>query len=128
MDGIRVDNSFGLGPENFMSLFSVRDASGMGASALDDINPEFERCDVALVIGISPAGIDFKAVDGMLCHIIVLFIGPAAQPDKHHKVLSRFTHLLSDGELRSALIESQTVDNVIEILAGWDREDDEEGL
>ena len=84
--------------------------------------------DVALVIGISPAGIDFKAVDGMLCHIIVLFIGPAAQPDKHHKVLSRFTHLLSDGELRSALIESQTVDNVIEILAGWDREDDEEGL
>ncbi len=40
VDGIRVDNSFSQGPENFNSLFSVRDAGGMGSSALDDINPE----------------------------------------------------------------------------------------
>ena len=84
--------------------------------------------DVALVIGITPTGIDFKAADGMLCHIFILFIGPEAQPDKHHKVLSRFTKLLSDGELRSALIESPTVDSVIEILAAWERDDDDEGL
>ena len=84
--------------------------------------------DVALVIGIAPKGIDFKAGDGMLCHIFVLFIGPSEQPDKHHKVLSRFTKLLSDGALRSALIEAPTIDSVIEILAAWERDDDDESL
>ena len=84
--------------------------------------------DVALVLGISHTGIDFKAVDGMLCHIIVLFIGPAAQPDKHYKMLSRFTKLLSAGELRSALAEARTENEVINILDEWGRDDEEEGL
>ena len=38
VDGIRVDNSFGLGPANGITGF--RDAGGSGGSALDDINPE----------------------------------------------------------------------------------------
>ena len=38
VDGIRVDNSFGLGPDNGFAGF--RDAGGSGGSALDDINPE----------------------------------------------------------------------------------------
>ncbi len=37
VDGIRVDKSFGLGPDNGISGF--RDAGGQGGSALDDINP-----------------------------------------------------------------------------------------
>jgi TonB-linked SusC/RagA family outer membrane protein len=37
VDGIRVDNSFGLGPDNGFAGF--RDAGGSGGSALDDINP-----------------------------------------------------------------------------------------
>ena len=40
VDGIRVDNSFGLGPDNFVSFFQTQDYTGVGASALDDINPE----------------------------------------------------------------------------------------
>ena len=38
VDGIRVDNSFTLGPDNGFDGF--RDAGGSGGSALDDINPE----------------------------------------------------------------------------------------
>ncbi len=38
VDGIRVDNSFGLGPDN--GFDGWRDAGGSGGSALDDINPE----------------------------------------------------------------------------------------
>lgn len=78
--------------------------------------------DVALVMGISPAGIDFKAVDGVLCHIFVLFICPVHQPDKHLKILTRITKLLSDGELRSALVETRTPDEVLATLHRWETE------
>ena len=41
VDGIRVDNSFGLGPENgYSDGGGSRDSGGSGGSALDDINPE----------------------------------------------------------------------------------------
>ena len=40
VDGIRVDSFCSLGPENFPGILNGRDASGSGASALDDINPE----------------------------------------------------------------------------------------
>ncbi len=39
VDGIRVDNFCSLA-ENFPGILNGRDASGSGASALDDINPE----------------------------------------------------------------------------------------
>ena len=80
---------------------------------------------VVMVMGISPEGVDFKAVDAALCHIFVLLISPASQPDKHLKLLSRITKLLSDGELRSALMETRTPEEVLETLHKWEiRKDD----
>lgn len=72
--------------------------------------------DVALVMGISPDGIDFNAVDGALCHIFVLLISPARQPDRHLKILGRLSKLLKDGELRTALVEAHTPDEVLQTL------------
>ena len=81
--------------------------------------------DVAVVMGISPGGIDFRAVDNMLCHIFVLLLSPRAQPEKHLKLLSRFTKLLSGGELRSALLEVRTPEDLLDTLQEWDdREND----
>ncbi len=81
--------------------------------------------EVAMVMGISPEGIDFKAVDGALCHILVLLISPASEPDKHLKLLSRITKLLSDGKLRSALMEAGTPEEVLEILHRWETPEDD---
>ncbi|UCD37194.1 MAG: PTS sugar transporter subunit IIA [Fidelibacterota bacterium] len=78
--------------------------------------------EVALVMGISPDGIDFKAVDGALCHIFILLLSPEQQPDKHLKLLGRITKLLSDGSLRSALVETSTPGEVLEILRKWETE------
>ncbi|UCH09371.1 MAG: PTS sugar transporter subunit IIA, partial [Fidelibacterota bacterium] len=72
--------------------------------------------DVVLVMGISPDGIDFNAVDGALCHIFVLLISPARQPDRHLKILGRLSKLLKDGELRTALVEAHTPDEVLQTL------------
>lgn len=76
--------------------------------------------DVAVVIGISPGGINFRAVDNMLCHIFVLLISPRDQPEKHLKLLSRFTKLLSGGQLRSTLLEARTAEDLLDTLQDWD--------
>lgn len=99
---------------------------GKGVALPHGLSDKVEN--VAVVLGISPAGIDHKAVDGLLCHIFVLFIGPTSQPEKHHKLLSRFTKLLSEGELRSALMEVKTPEEALATLAEWDPEEDEEEI
>lgn len=81
--------------------------------------------EVALVMGISPEGVDFNAVDGALCHIFVLLISPAGQPDKHLKILSRISKHLSDGEQRSALIDATAPGQVLEILRSWEAEEED---
>ncbi len=81
--------------------------------------------DVVMVLGISPEGIDFNAVDGALCHIFVLLISPTSQPQKHLKLLTRLTKLLSDGELRTAMIETTTPEEAIEILYKWEVGEDD---
>lgn len=81
--------------------------------------------EVAMVMGISLEGIDFKAVDGALCHIFVLLISPASEPAKHLKLLGRITKLLSDGKLRSALMEARTPEEVLETLHRWEIPEDD---
>ena len=80
---------------------------------------------VALVLGISPAGVDFNAVDGALCHIFVLLISPAREPEKHLKILSRLSKYLSEGEQRSTLIDAATPGQVLEILRKWEAEEED---
>ena len=76
--------------------------------------------DVVVAMGISVEGIDFKAVDDMLCHIFILFISPSSNPEKHLKLLSRFAKLLGNGELRSTLMEADTPARVLAILHSWE--------
>jgi mannitol/fructose-specific phosphotransferase system IIA component (Ntr-type) len=82
--------------------------------------------EVAMVLGISPEGIDFNAVDGALCHIFVLLISPAQEPDKHLKLLSRLSKYLSDSEQRSALVDATTSEQVLEILRVWEAAEEED--
>jgi mannitol/fructose-specific phosphotransferase system IIA component (Ntr-type) len=81
--------------------------------------------EVALVLGISPAGVDFNAVDGALCHIFVLLISPAREPEKHLKLLSRLSKYLSEGEQRSMLIDAATPEQVLEVLRTWEAEEED---
>jgi mannitol/fructose-specific phosphotransferase system IIA component (Ntr-type) len=76
--------------------------------------------EVALVMGVSPNGVDFKAVDGALCHIFVLLISPASQPDRHLKILGRISKLLKDGELRTTLVEAPSPEAALETLRKWE--------
>ena len=96
---------------------------GKGVALPHGLSPNVE--DLALVVGISPGGIDFKAVDGVLCHIFVLLVSPVDHPDSHLKTLGRFSKLLGDSDLRSALLDTRTPEEVIATLEEWDSPPDD---
>ena len=76
--------------------------------------------DIAMVVGISGEGVDFKAVDGALCHIFLLLVSPAQEPDKHLKILGHVSKLLGDSELRSALMSTHTAGEVLATFTKWE--------
>ena len=101
-------------------------AVGKGIALPHGLSSEID--DVQVVLGISIDGIEFRAVDNLLCHIFILLVSPESQPEKHLKLLSRFTKLLRDGVLRSALMEARTPDQVLELLSEQENLADEDSL
>ena len=101
-------------------------AVGKGIALPHGLSNEIDE--VQVVLGISIDGIEFRAVDHLLCHIFVLLVSPENQPEKHLKLLSRFTKLLRDGVLRSALMEARTPDQVLELLSERENLADEDSL
>ena len=101
-------------------------AVGKGIALPHGLSSEID--DVQVVLGISIDGIEFRAVDNLLCHIFILLVSPESQPEKHLKLLSRFTKLLRDGVLRSALMEARTPDQVLELLSERENLTDEDSL
>ena len=118
-------------PENCLQTILRRErrmstAVGKGVALPHGLSNEID--DVQLVLGISIDGIEFRAVDNLLCHIFILLVSPEIQPEKHLKLLSRFTKLLSDSELRSSLLEARTPDHVLELLNERENLADEDSL
>ncbi len=84
-----------------------------------------EVSEVVAVMGLSRTGIEFKAVDNLPCHIFVLLICPGSDPDKHHKLLSRFNRVLNDGKLRTDLLAANDAEAVVKVLNDWENTLDE---
>ncbi|HIJ57361.1 MAG TPA: PTS transporter subunit EIIA [Deltaproteobacteria bacterium] len=60
----------------------------------------------AMAVGISQGGIDFNAIDGKPCRIIILFVAPHEEPYIH--TLASISALLKDERARSRLLKSST--------------------
>ncbi|MCK4577487.1 MAG: PTS sugar transporter subunit IIA [Candidatus Marinimicrobia bacterium] len=82
--------------------------------------------EVAVVLGLSREGINYRAVDNMLCHIFILMISPSDKPEKHLKMLSRFSKALDSGSFRSALLAARTPAQAMHVLADLDDGGEEE--
>jgi mannitol/fructose-specific phosphotransferase system IIA component (Ntr-type) len=76
----------------------------------------------AIVIGISPAGIDFDAVDGAPVHIFFLLIGSRQAPGPQLKALARIARLTRRNEFVAGLRAARSVEEVLALLT---REDEE---
>ena len=62
----------------------------------------------AVALGIAREGVDFQAIDGRPTHLVILLVNPANQTRAHIRTLAEIARLLSSGELRSALVRSDS--------------------
>ena len=71
---------------------------------------------LVLAAGVSPAGIDFDALDGKPVHLFFLLIGPESASGAHVKALGRISRLLRREPLRAELVASQSADAFLRVI------------
>lgn len=69
--------------------------------------------EAALTLGVSKAGIDYKALDGTLAHLFFLIAVPDNSNDVHLKLLSYISRKLMHEEVRDRLMSATTYDHVL---------------
>ena len=108
--------------------FELCSAAGRGLAYPNGVSPGL--LNVIPIIGISNNGIPCDSPDGLPCHIIVLTVSPETEPDSHIKFISLFQTMISDAALRADIIDSENIQDVLEIIHNWhaeliDPEDDD---
>ena len=69
------------------------------------------------VLGIKREGVDFESLDGQPAYIFFLLVSPADVSGPHIKALARISRLLKGEEFRKALIQAQTSQAILSIIA-----------
>ena len=75
------------------------------------------------ILGISKPGVDFNSPDGQLCHLILLTLSPEDKPGEHRKFITRFRTMFDNPDVRSQLLDTDTIEDVIEIVKKWEEEE-----
>ena len=71
---------------------------------------------LTIVIGISPEGVDFDALDGELSKIFFLMLAPPDQSGPHIEALSEIARLARSSVFLRTLAGSKTPEEVVELL------------
>ena len=71
-----------------------------------------------LAIGISPAGIDFDALDGNPTHLFFLLLAPPDQAGPHVQALAEIAKLAQSKAFCKALIHADNAEEVVELMQG----------
>ena len=68
----------------------------------------------AVTFGLSKQGVDFKASDGTLAHLLFLISVPEDSDDMHLKVLVTISRKLMHEDVRNKLLKSKSYESVLE--------------
>lgn len=96
-------------------------AAGRGIAYPHATSMEVEE--LVCVLGISKPGVDFNSPDGQLCHLILLTLSPENEPDAHRKFITRFRTMFDNPDVRSQLLDTDKIENIIEIVDKWEEEE-----
>jgi PTS system fructose-specific IIC component len=67
-------------------------------------------------LGIKREGLDFESADGKPTRIVFLLIAELNNPGPHVRALAKLARLLSDPQVRSALINAKTAEEILETI------------
>lgn len=70
----------------------------------------------SIAFGRSSEGVDYQSLDGEPSKLFFMIAAPSDAADSHIEVLSKLTTLLLDDNIREALLNAKTEDEVLEIL------------
>jgi len=71
-----------------------------------------------LAIGVSPAGIDFDALDGNPTHLFFLLLAPPDQAGPHVQALAEIAKLAQSKAFCRALVGAESAEEVVELMKG----------
>ncbi|WP_034763902.1 PTS fructose transporter subunit IIABC [Rossellomorea vietnamensis] len=80
----------------------------------------------AIAFGKSEAGIDYESLDGEPAHLFFMIAATEGANQTHLEALSRLSSMLMDMDVRKALLNAGTEEEVLEIINAHDGEEEEE--
>lgn len=72
--------------------------------------------ELQIIIGRSPGGVDFQAIDGEPVYLFFLLIAPEESTAEHLKALAKIARLTKNNDLRSELIDCKTPQEIIDFI------------
>ena len=69
-----------------------------------------------VAIGISKKGVDYESLDGKPSHLFFMIAAPANSNNSHIELLSKITTLLLEDDIREALVNAKSKEEVLDIL------------
>jgi fructose PTS system EIIBC or EIIC component len=82
--------------------------------------------EAAIVFGKSNEGVNYQSLDGQPAHLFFMIAAPEGANNTHLEALSRLSGLLMREEVRGKLMAATSENEVIDIINGYDEEDEEE--
>ena len=92
--------------------------SAVGRGTAYHYSTSIEINEQLAVFGFSPDGIDYNSPDGQGVHFILLILDTIEQSDLHRKLITRFQHFINDLDCREKVIESQSRDELFDLIQG----------
>ncbi|MCA9293063.1 MAG: PTS sugar transporter subunit IIA [Phycisphaerales bacterium] len=77
---------------------------------------------MSAAIGISAGGVEFNALDKQPVYSFILLLSPASRPDEHLQAMEVIFKNLSQDTFRRFLRQSESVDDVMTLLADADNQ------
>ena len=77
-------------------------------------------------IGISKKGVDYESLDGEPSHLFFMIAAPENSNDSHIELLSKITTLLLEDDIREALLNAKSKEEVLDILMKNAEKDNED--
>lgn len=78
-----------------------------------------------VAIGISKKGVDYESLDGKPSHLFFMIAAPANSNNSHIELLSKITTLLLEDDIREALVNAKSKEEVLDILIKSAEKDNE---
>lgn len=76
--------------------------------------------DIIFVMAIIPRGMDFDAIDNLPVKIVILLLVPKNKLTQHIKTLANIAKLMSNDDLRNALLTLKTPESIIKTIKDYE--------